>query len=264
MAENIASQVNSLAKGVMLESGDANIQAYYGPYTSLDNAVAFFQNNVEPYLLYVPAGYKVGIGTQETVGGLPTWTSITQEYIYIGGGISKAHFVPVIMNLDTEYTALKTKVNGIATGAEVNQNAFGKVKVGSTNIEAEAKEDTLELVAGSNVTITPDTSNDKVTIAATDTTYNEATTSAAGLLSASDKAILNQLVLVVQDGGWNVDSNFQVSQGGGSGSSQEIPANLQTTINRITNILGDLYDKDDNTGNSDGQIIIENDGNSNN
>ena len=85
----------------------------------------------------------------------------------------------------------KTKLNGIATGAEVNQNAFSNVKVGSTTVAADAKTDTLELVAGSNVTLTPDATNDKVTIAATDTTYSAATTSADGLMSSSDKTKLN-------------------------------------------------------------------------
>lgn len=63
------------------------------------------------------------------------------------------------------------------------KNVFGKVKVGSTTIEADTTQDTLELEAGSNVTLTPDATNDKVTIAATDTTYSDftgATTSAAG------------------------------------------------------------------------------------
>lgn len=68
-------------------------------------------------------------------------------------------------------TTEKTKLNGIATGAEVNQNAFSNVVVGSTTISADSKTDSLTLVAGSNVTITPDATNDKVTIAATDTVY---------------------------------------------------------------------------------------------
>ena len=68
------------------------------------------------------------------------------------------------------YTATeKTKLAGIASGAEVNQNAFSNVKVGSTTVAADSKTDTLELVAGDNVTLTPDATNDKVTIAATDT-----------------------------------------------------------------------------------------------
>ena len=85
----------------------------------------------------------------------------------------------------------KTKLNGIATGAEVNQNAFSNVKVGSTTVAADGKTDTLELVAGSNVTLTPDATNDKVTIAATNTTYSVATTSANGLMSSTDKAKLD-------------------------------------------------------------------------
>lgn len=87
----------------------------------------------------------------------------------------------------------KTKLNGIATGAEVNQNAFSNVKVGSTTVAADAKTDTLELVAGSNVTLTPDATNDKVTIAATDTTYSNATTSTAGLMSSADKQKLDDI-----------------------------------------------------------------------
>ncbi len=45
--------------------------------------------------------------------------------------------------------------------------------MGSTTVAADTKTDTLELVAGSNVTLTPDAINDKVTIAAKDTTYND-------------------------------------------------------------------------------------------
>lgn len=55
--------------------------------------------------------------------------------------------------------------------AYVNQNAFSKVAIGSATIEADSVTDTLTLVAGSNITLTPDTSGDKVTIAATDTVY---------------------------------------------------------------------------------------------
>lgn len=61
----------------------------------------------------------------------------------------------------------KTKLNGIATGAEVNQDAFSNIAVsGQTTIEADSKTDTLNLVAGSNITITTDASTDSVTISA--------------------------------------------------------------------------------------------------
>lgn len=88
-------------------------------------------------------------------------------------------------------TAEKNKLSGIASGAEVNQNAFSNVIVGSTTVAADTATDTLTLVAGNNVTLTPDATNDKITIAAKNTTYSAATTSAAGLMSASDKTKLN-------------------------------------------------------------------------
>lgn len=58
------------------------------------------------------------------------------------------------------------------SNAEKNQNAFSNVTVGSTTIAADSATDTLTLVAGSNVTLTPDATNDKITIAAKDTTYS--------------------------------------------------------------------------------------------
>ena len=61
----------------------------------------------------------------------------------------------------------KKKLDGIASGAEVNQNAFANVKVGSTTIQADAKQDTLELAAGANISLVGDANNDKVTIGVT-------------------------------------------------------------------------------------------------
>lgn len=60
----------------------------------------------------------------------------------------------------------QSKLNNISSGAEVNQNAFSNVKVGSDTIAADGKTDTLEIAAGSNnlVSLTADTTNDKVTI----------------------------------------------------------------------------------------------------
>ena len=89
----------------------------------------------------------------------------------------------------------KGKLDGIKPGAEVNQNAFSNVKVGQTTIASGAKTDTLELAAGSNVTLTADTTNKKVTIASKDTKYSKATASADGLMSKGDKAKLDQITI---------------------------------------------------------------------
>ena len=64
----------------------------------------------------------------------------------------------------TNWNAAKTHADSAhaPSNAEKNQNAFSNIKVGSTTVVADTTTDTLELV-GSNVTITPDVANDKVT-----------------------------------------------------------------------------------------------------
>ena len=77
-------------------------------------------------------------------------------------------------------SADKTKLNGIASGAEVNQNAFSNVTIGSTTISADSKTDTLTLEAGSNITLTPDSANDKITISSS---YVAASASTSGIVT---------------------------------------------------------------------------------
>ena len=61
----------------------------------------------------------------------------------------------------------RTKLSGIATGAEVNQNAFSNFAVsGQTTVAADTNTDTLTLVAGTNITLTTDAGTDSITIAA--------------------------------------------------------------------------------------------------
>ncbi len=53
-------------------------------------------------------------------------------------------------------------------GGEVNQNAFSNIAVsGQSTVEADTKTDTLNLVAGSNMTITTNASGDSITFAST-------------------------------------------------------------------------------------------------
>ena len=52
-----------------------------------------------------------------------------------------------------------------------NQNAFSNVKVGNTTIAADSITDTLTLTAGNNITLTPNATNDSITVIAKDTTY---------------------------------------------------------------------------------------------
>lgn len=92
-------------------------------------------------------------------------------------------------------TGLKTKLDGVSAGAEVNQNAFSHVQVGGTTLSADQKVDVLTLAAGANVTLTPDAATDKVTISSTNTTYGLATTTADGLMAKGDKSKLDGIAV---------------------------------------------------------------------
>lgn len=52
------------------------------------------------------------------------------------------------------------------SNAEENQNAFSYFKIGNTSVAANSKTDTITLIAGDNVTLTPNATNDSITISA--------------------------------------------------------------------------------------------------
>lgn len=165
----------------------------------------------------------------------------------------------------------KQKLNGIASGAEVNQNAFSNVKVGSTTVAADTKTDTLELVAGGATTITPDATNDKITISSTDQSvtavenhYTPATDSSAEKdasggtatqLPTSSTGTLVQVVTgvqmdakghvtgVVSKGLWSPNttySNASLGQGYGTCATAEATAAKVVTLSGYALVTGGI------------------------
>lgn len=104
---------------------------------------------------------------------------------------SGSAYVEISASLAIGTTASTAAAGNHTHSSYVNQNAFSNVKIGDTTIAADTTTDTLTLVAGSNITLTPDATNDKITISATNTTYSAATTSKDGLMSSTDKAKMN-------------------------------------------------------------------------
>ncbi len=135
----------------------------------------------------------------------------------------------------------KTKLNGIATSAEVNQNAFSTVAIDATHsVAASSKTDTLTLAAGTNITLSVD--GKTITINST----------------GGGTGIPADFIEVLEPGIYNVDANFAVepiavatstSSGGSSGGSS---SDLEEKVNRIIAILGHLYNDVD----GDGTFII--------
>ena len=94
--------------------------------------------------------------------------------------------------LDETLTDIKSK---LTPDAEPNQFAFSTLTLNgdaTKKIEANAKTSNLNLVAGSNITLTPGTGDKcEVTITAKDTTYETVTTTESGLMSAASYVKLN-------------------------------------------------------------------------
>lgn len=117
------------------------------------------------------------VPTSRTINDKPLSANVTLDYQDVGAAAESHVHTAASATSESAGTAGfmsvadKYKLDNIAAGAEVNQNAFGKVKVGSTTIEAGSASDITELVAGTNVQLVPDGANKTVTISATDTTY---------------------------------------------------------------------------------------------
>ena len=148
------------------------------------------------------------------------------------------------------------------SNAQANQNAFSNVTVGSTTIAADTTTDTLTLVAGSNITLTPDATNDKITIAATNTTYtfdgavstikdSNLTANRALISNSSGKVAVSAVTsteLGYLDG---VTSNIQTQLNGKAASSHShdyLPLTGGTISGVITTTDGEVANRNVTTG----------------
>ena len=141
------------------------------------------------------------------------------------------------------------------SNAQPNQNAFSNVKVSSTTIAADTTTDTLEIIASGGITLTPDATNDKLTISST--TYGNMTSAAAGLAPAGGSGTTKYLR---QDGSWQVPPNDNttyanvtsatagLAPAGGSGTTKylrqdgswQVPPDNNTTYGNMTSAAAGL------------------------
>ena len=129
----------------------------------------------------------------------------------------------------------KSKLDGIESGAQVNQNAFAHVAAGAVTISAASADGTFNIEAGDNVSVIGDASENKVTISATNTTYAEATTSVAGLMSAEDKAKLDDIESL---GEANVIETIQVNGTAVTPVDKTVNITVPTAVSELTNDTG--------------------------
>lgn len=143
----------------------------------------------------VTAGETTPTGTLTHGGTFSALSAITvNNNGHVTGYATKTFTLPSETSLSLETSGTGNVITGVSVSGHkvtvtkgnvattdhthsnyVNQNAFSNVVVGGTTVAADTVTDTLTLVAGSNVTLTPDATNDKITISATNTTYTHPT-----------------------------------------------------------------------------------------
>lgn len=163
----------------------------------------------------IPSTLSNGTGT---AGLIKTSSTVTSNSGYTACPVISG--VPYYKDTNTTYSAAttsaaglmsaadKTKLNGIATGAEVNVQSDWSVTDTSSDAYIKNKP-TIPTVGNGTIVVkqngtgkgsftTNQSSN--TTIELTDTTYSAATTSADGLMSAADKSKVDLLDLDTSDG----------------------------------------------------------------
>lgn len=172
----------ALSANITLSASDVGADASGSASSALNSAKSYSDTNLGTAKSYTDTKIANLVGTapetmdtlEELAAAIDAHQDVTDALnAAIGNKVDKVSGKGLSTN---DYTTTeKNKLAGIATGAEVNQNAFSNVVVGSTTISADSKTDSLTITAGTNVTITPDADNDKITIAAKDTTYSAGT-----------------------------------------------------------------------------------------
>lgn len=136
-------------------------------------------------------------------------------------------------------SALQQSINNLPT------KAYSKITAVSgsatTAIEASGKDNELKLKAGSNVTLSADTSNKVITINANDTTYSAATKDAPGLMSAKDKAKLDGIAEKANN--YSLTPATSTSLGGvkvpaDSGITLSPDGNITLTKDKLVQLIG--------------------------
>lgn len=163
-----------------------------------------------------------------------------------------------------KYFATNGTIQEIPTPGDPNQNAFSKVKVGSTTINSTTTTDTLNLSAGNNVTLTPNTSTKTVTIAASGEANQKAFSTVAVKANATAAAMnlaagtTTDTVTIIGGTGISLTPNAQnktltiASTGGGgnylplTGGTMSGDINMDygyslNNVNYVTNSLNPVY-----------------------
>lgn len=186
----------------------------------------------------VDAGMLQGLTAGNNSGQIPVSNGVENTNLNAAmlNGKTSSYFSPSTHTHELATTssngfmsnADKLKLDSIASGATGSQNVFYNIKVGQSYLQPESTVDVLEFSAGQNISITPDTLNDKITIAVSGT--------------------VNSAVKAIQDNDGNTISSTYLKRSGGtmngnidaSGyviTAQTFSGNLNGNANTATNAV---------------------------
>ena len=125
------------------------------------------------------------------------------------------------------------KLNGIAVGAQVNQNAFAKVIIGENTFSAISVDDAITLQKGNNISFSIDKVTRAITISAKDTTYAVVSTTEPGLVPIRDGSSTKYLCA---DGTWKqVTQYIHPESGVTAGTYHSVTVNEQGHVTAGSN-----------------------------
>lgn len=168
-----------------------------GAFTGTTTTVASGNNNLVTSdavynaidALPAPMIFKGTLGTNGTITSLPTATAANEGYTY--KVITTGTYAGQAAKEGDVFTSNGSSWVLIPSGDETDSDTWREIKVnGVSFLGSSISSGAVNFTHGANVTISTG-SNGAITIAATDTTYSNASTTAAGLMSSEDKIKLN-------------------------------------------------------------------------
>ena len=157
-------------------SGNSNLVTSDAVYNAID-------------ALPAPMIFKGTLGTNGTITSLPAATSSNEGHTY--KVITAGTYASQTAKVGDVFTSNGSSWVLIPSGDETDSDTWREIKVNGTSfLGSGISSGAVNFTHGANVTISTG-SNGAITIAATDTTYSNASTTAAGLMSSEDKIKLN-------------------------------------------------------------------------
>jgi hypothetical protein len=217
-AENIATNTAKIAENAAKIKENADDIAELNDKVTALEPPKYTAYTGKPSTDQTPAfGGKVTI-SQVTTNNLGHVTNMTARTTTIPSNVATETVNGLMSAVD------KKKLNTIAEGAEVNQEAFGNVKINNTNIAATTEEDTITFKSGSNVQLT--VSGKEVTISSTDT--NNTYEAGAGLELLNNKTFAHTNTVVGSTASGDADKTLT------AGSTFKVPSVTYDNQGHIT------------------------------